>query len=170
MFEQILVATDLTPISERAVELAVRLARTEGANLCIVHVVELPKVLKAWQRPGGMVDRQQYRAIVDNQVEAAKVELHHQIRWASQASRSVLIKVGEPAAEIARAALEVDADLLIVARGRGGRLGSTAERVVRLVGRTVLVAPVARGADAIGKRLPKKKTRKVGRRVATEQG
>ena len=52
------------------------------------------------------------------------------------------MRVGKPAEVIAAAADELGADLIVVARGRGGRLGPNTERLVRMAGRTVLVAPV----------------------------
>jgi nucleotide-binding universal stress UspA family protein len=52
-----------------------------------------------------------------------------------------VVRVGEAAVELVDVAEREGSDLIVVGRGRGGQLGPVAERLVRMAGRAVLVAP-----------------------------
>lgn len=96
-----------------------------------VHVVTV--LVPAGTLPGGLSDGEAREAHVREElVRACGAECTHHVRF------------GDPGAEIARLADEIDANLIVIAaRGRGGApvpLGSTAERVVRLATRPVFLA------------------------------
>jgi nucleotide-binding universal stress UspA family protein len=129
VFERILVATDLSEASERALELAGALARESGAELHVVHVCEIP----AYGDPTSSID------IVTPLMEIAKQKfgaLMSSIRTSSPGAKDVL-KMGNAWERILAAAEDVGADLIVLGtHGRRGFahaiLGSVAERVVRL--------------------------------------
>jgi len=145
-FKSILVCSDLTPVSGSALELAVDLARDHLQSLHVLHVVTLPPEIKRWSQPLFSVDLKLYRQLLDRQLEAAKKELNRQLRpyLRGPVWPQTLVRAGLAAEVIAETANELAVDLIVVARGTGGALGPTAERVVRLAGRTVLVTPVRR--------------------------
>jgi nucleotide-binding universal stress UspA family protein len=145
MFQRILVASDLTPQSTAAMRLARGLGQALGSKLVVAHVVPMPSELKRWSGAVFGDDLKAYKAVLERQSRAATKELDRQVTTAGLAStRGVraVVRSGLPAPVLAKLVEELDADLVIVARGRGGKLGPVAEQLVRLVGRTVLVAPV----------------------------
>jgi nucleotide-binding universal stress UspA family protein len=147
MFSKILLATDLENHSMPALRMAAALAAAEDATLFVLHVVELPRALRRWSVPTARREQDAYRSILDRQVQAGGEDLARLVARVPRCRgrTRTLVRVGPPADTIADTADELKADLIVVARGRGGRLGATSEKVVRLVGRTVLVAPVKLG-------------------------
>ncbi|MEZ4398654.1 MAG: universal stress protein [Kofleriaceae bacterium] len=145
MFRRILVATDLTAQASVALRLARVQAATHGAAIVVAHVLSMPAELRRW---GGQLfrdDTKTYDALLERQRGAAEQTLARQVAAAKLVSpRGVrlVVRTGNPPEVLAALVDEVDADLVIVARGRGGKLGPVAEQLVRLVGRTVMVAPV----------------------------
>ncbi len=137
VFERILVATDLSEASERALDLAGALARESSAELHVVHVCEIP----AYGDPGSSID------IVTPLMEIAKQKfdaLMGSVRTSSPGAKDVL-KLGVAWEQILAAAEEVGADVIVLGtHGRRGIahaiLGSVAERVVRLSEIPVLTA------------------------------
>ncbi|MCU0691251.1 MAG: universal stress protein, partial [Polyangiaceae bacterium] len=145
----------------RALRTAVQLARLNGATLTALHVVGMPPSLSQSDIARSFrSDSKIYRDLLRRQTLAAEAQLSREIGTAVGVQRDVhvrmLIKVGAVANAIAAVVQELDADLVIVARGARGKLGSTAERVVRLVGRSVLVVPAgpARTLRLVGKAPP----------------
>lgn len=125
ILRSLLISIDLTPGSERVVGRAALLPLAEGARLTLLHVV--PKRLP----------REARRRAEDDARKALEVKAKSLSRMLP---KSVVVqqavRVGAPAAEIARHAGAMRAELVVLGRG-GGRpvrdvfLGSTAERVVR---------------------------------------
>lgn len=139
-YKTIVCATDFSAASDVAVEHAAALARTFGATLHVVHVVQ-----DAAQQPWT--------------VEAYTLNLADLTReWVEEARRSLArvaaasgvqpitsCLVGRPAHEILQYLRDTAADLLVVgSHGHGAfaqlLLGSVAERLVRQAGCPVLVA------------------------------
>jgi nucleotide-binding universal stress UspA family protein len=143
MFRKILIGTDLTSKSYNALRLAASLAQGLSAELFVLHVISLPPKLKGWSSPV-VQENKSYKFILQSQVAAAEIELGNQIRAMCWASPKVLplVTVGDPPKTIAAMAKKLCVDVIVVARGSGGVLGSVAEQVVRLTGQTVLVAPI----------------------------
>ena len=130
--KRILVATDFTPPSERAVQLATELATTFNASLTLVHVFEYPPALYT-DAPLSSAD------LVEPALEEVKFKLSETLgsicRQIPEASAK--IRQGIPHEEISAAARESAADLIVIGtHGRTGLargvLGSVAETVVRL--------------------------------------
>ncbi len=124
--------------------MAASLAETTGATIVALHVVELPPELRRWGKAESKSDIAFYRRLLRGQVAHAEDALREQV--STNVSQSAAIRciaragwVGETVVEVAD---QIDADVIVVARGRAGILGHHAERIVRLEGRAVLVAPV----------------------------
>ena len=130
--KRILVATDFSERSDRAVRRATLLAKTSGASLSLVHVI----------------DDDQPRRILRAEQQAAEAVLAEQTRSLREidglecASRIVL---GDPFEGITAAVREDDADLLVIGPHRRQVLrdvfvGTTADRTIRASDRPVLMA------------------------------
>lgn len=100
--------------------------------------------LRPLSGPTFRADLANYRGLLQRQLEASQQRLEVQAEKAGLHVDDIrcVVRAGAPATVIAAVAGELDADLIIVGRGSGGKLGSVAEHTVRLVGRLVLVAPV----------------------------
>jgi len=139
---RILVTTDFSETSKRALAPARTLARRFGARIVLAHVVEdtLPPLVAEYMAVG-------VQEIVDQQVERARERLSEFARdhLADFPETETVISVGTPHVEIVRLAEEGRADLVVMAtHGRGfishAVLGSTTERVLRRATCPVLVA------------------------------
>lgn len=138
--KSILVASDLSARSDRALARAVMLARQHGAKLIVLHVV----------------DEDLPAALADRQVEDAR----HVLRTALAAvpesvSREVRVVVGEHYQSIIAEAETLEVDLVVVGQHRKDILldlfrGSTAERVVRFGTRPVLIVKSAATHEYVG--------------------
>lgn len=137
MLRSLLVPMDLTPGSDRVIRRVAQLPLADDARLTLVHVI--PKSLPVRARESAERDAKK-----SLDVEASDLARGLSKRVAIQS----LIKVGAAAAEIARCASSVKAELIVMGRG-GGRavrdlfLGSTAERVIRRGQLPVLVVRLA---------------------------
>lgn len=127
---RIVCATDLTARSDFALSRAVLLAQQTGAPLTLVHAVD-PR------RP-----ERQLRA----QVNRAYVQLLSKIDRAfgsASAAIDVAVRAGGPLDVIIKIASESNAALVVLAapqlRRRDSIIGTTAERLLRAIGRPVLV-------------------------------
>ena len=131
---RILVPTDFSAPSERAVEYASALAANLGGSLHLVHVLDrLLSPEMGWASPAIEAVKMREHLYQESRAKlvalAAKVESH-----AVPASSEV--RSGGPSAEIIQAAGEHGADLIVMAtHGRSGLshlvLGSVAEQVIR---------------------------------------
>jgi universal stress protein E len=132
----VLCATDLRTRSERAVSRADAIARRLGAQLLLLHVVDMAGSAHASSHRGARA-----RFVLD--VRARKLA-----RAGNGAQISV--RTGKPYRTIADAAIKWDADLIVLGpyRRRFGDSfrGTTAERVIRIADRPVLVV----NRDAVG--------------------
>ncbi|HLT35144.1 MAG TPA: universal stress protein [Enhygromyxa sp.] len=137
MLRSVLVSVDLSPASDRVIGRAALLPLTANARLTLLHVV--PKLLPPNARKRAEGDAHAALEALAEKLAAAAPE-GVVIRTA--------VKVGSAAAEIAKHARSVKAELILMGRG-GGRairdvfLGSTAERVIRHGQLPVLVVRLA---------------------------
>lgn len=123
--EKIMLATDLSERSDRALRRATLLAQQFGASLSIVHVV----------------DDDQPQRIVDSERNAASVllrELQLTVKNVDGVACESRVVLSDPFAGIARAAEEEMPDLLVIGPHRRQALrdvfvGTTAERTIRSV-------------------------------------
>ncbi len=133
-FRRILHASDFSPVSRRAFEMAVGLARANGAALTLVHVLEpaVPWVEVDYASPRA------YQLVTSARTTAAR-RLDALVRKAKTSgvrSTGHLVD-GDPRDAIPRAARRLHADLVVVGtHGRTGLdkllVGSVAERVVAM--------------------------------------
>ncbi|MHC4473331.1 MAG: universal stress protein [Planctomycetota bacterium] len=142
---RILVPTDLSDHSEHAFRHAAALARTTGAELIVLHVVEKfmdHSVLYSDVWPFQKPIKDYYRELEERTARHLEKKLRESV--GNDLSYRVTVATGIPAAEIALAASREEVDLLVIAtHGRGGiaqaLLGSTTERVLRKASCPVLV-------------------------------
>lgn len=126
---RVLCATDLRPRSERAVSRAHAIARGLGAQLLLLHVVDSADSARVIRRRGAR----------------ARFMLDAQARKLARLGNGAQISVrsAQPHQAIADVAIEWDADLVVLGpyRRRFGDSfrGTTAERVIRIADRPVLV-------------------------------
>jgi nucleotide-binding universal stress UspA family protein len=136
--QSLVVGTDFSDTSEAAIESALTLASTLGAQVTLVHAYELP--LHAF--PDGAVSHAEVLADLS---AALRKALDSEIALRAEhgvAIRPVLV-LGPAVDALNDVADEVDADLIVVGtNGRSGFartiLGSTAEQLVRSARRPVL--------------------------------
>lgn len=127
----IMLATDFSERSDRALRRATLLARQFGASLTMVHVV----------------DDDQPRRIVDSERDAASAlltELQGTVQNIDGISCQTRVVLADPFAGIASAAEELDPELLVIGPHRRQALrdvfiGTTAERTIRSVACPVLM-------------------------------
>ncbi|HEY0466390.1 MAG TPA: universal stress protein [Polyangiaceae bacterium] len=131
-FERILVATDFSDGSERALELALGLAEKFDSELTLVHSWEPPSYSYAagLYLPGDAI------APIERAAIARLEEATAQLKLRFPAAKS-LLRAGVPWEEVLAAAVQVKANLIVMGtHGRRGLeralLGSVAERVVRM--------------------------------------
>jgi nucleotide-binding universal stress UspA family protein len=136
---RVLLATDLSPASERAAEEAIRLAVETGAQLVVLSVID-PRRLRL---PGGVflrrIDQERGRIETGVQVLVGRAR-------AAGARATFLVWEGDPAESILAASESENADAIVLgSHGRGllGRLvlGSTSARVSDEARCRVVVVP-----------------------------
>jgi nucleotide-binding universal stress UspA family protein len=129
----LLVPIDLSPLSDRVVRRAVSLPIAAGGTVTLLHVV-----------PGSLPSRARRQAEKQAKAALARQAAHAAKAAGPGVSIEHSVSVGAPAAEIARRAARLKADLVVMGRGvgrpvRDAFLGSTAERVIRQARTPVLV-------------------------------
>jgi nucleotide-binding universal stress UspA family protein len=135
MYQRILVAVDGSPTSLRGLDEAIKIARSSGGRLMLVHVVS--ELLMT----GDVVPSMYYDSIVQSLRESGVKVLEQvgtRVRHADVPCESKLIEAlgGRVADEIVKQATQWSADLIVMGtHGRRGlkrlALGSDAELVVR---------------------------------------
>jgi nucleotide-binding universal stress UspA family protein len=151
MFRQILVATDLTTISRRAVDRASALARAGRSHLHILHVVRDPRT-EPWVVEAYGVDWEGLRAEARAKGRRALAAATRRLRLDPR-STSLETRVGVPADEILKYARQRAVDLIVVGTHGRGRLastllGSVAEDVVRRAACPILIVRPGPGRRA----------------------
>jgi nucleotide-binding universal stress UspA family protein len=142
--DRIVVAVDFSAASNRALEQALALARTVNGRATVLHVVpgfssaSVPRYLYRY----GVAEYQ--NLLAQDAWRRLQDAVPHDATTEAQIHARVVI--GEPHAEIASIAEEVDADVIVLGvtqRGGFSRkvFGSTAARVMRVAGRPILAVP-----------------------------
>lgn len=134
-FKKILAPLDFSECSHEALGYAISIAGKYGAELYLLHVLELPHYASAGVTPSTLREVLKLEAEMEKEAEKALGEAEEKVKKA-QVQVSKLIRKGEAYAEISRAARELNADLIVMGtHGRTGLphvlLGSVAERIVR---------------------------------------
>jgi nucleotide-binding universal stress UspA family protein len=138
--ETLLVATDFTPFSEKALIFAGNLADKLEAKLLILHVIHDPA-----EAPGFYVQKMKKKKFLRSMEEAANEMMEaflEKLKKANPGQTSIqeaipLLVVGTPVSRIIEIAEKRQANMIIVgSHGRTGLsralIGSKAERLVRL--------------------------------------
>ena len=146
-FRRILVATDFSAASRPAIRQALALARSEGAELFIVHVLAPPGPVGT----DAMLFPRVYEELDAAMRQDAEMRLRRLLRRvrAAGARASALLLRGAADRQILRSARSKRADLLVLGtHGRTGLarmlLGSVATRVIPLAPCPVLTVPARR--------------------------
>jgi nucleotide-binding universal stress UspA family protein len=131
MFKHILVPTDFSETSNRALEGALVLASKFGSKLTLMHAYTIP--MDGYDYAQGLLWP------IDDLARAAKKELDRLLAKTKtrHANVDAVLVCGEPASKVTAIAKECGADLIVLgSHGRRGvsrlLLGSVAEKVVRL--------------------------------------
>ncbi len=130
VIERILVPTDFSAFSLKALDYAVEFARSHRAELLLLHVVEPIRYTRMIPDVSALLEHHRAQA----QLQLAELEKRIKTRYRKCRSE---IHFGVPYEVIAEVAETAKADLIIIAtHGHTGLyhlfLGSVAERVVRL--------------------------------------
>jgi nucleotide-binding universal stress UspA family protein len=123
--DRILLATDLSARSDRAMDRAMMLAKREGADLVVLHVIEPTQGNRFYPRTESLPAL----------AAIARAQLLHDLGDCADKAQ-VRIEEGDPAEVIERVARELASTLIIVGVARVERLGrfslgATVERLVR---------------------------------------
>lgn len=136
---RILVPTDFTESSDRAVEYALALAERLGAKITLMHAYEIPVV---GFPDGALIATAEVAARI---ADASKQALDRAVQRYSKRGVPIdaILREGVAYDEIRRVADEIDADMIVIGtHGRRGLaralLGSVAENVIRTCTRPVL--------------------------------
>jgi nucleotide-binding universal stress UspA family protein len=137
--ERILVPTDFSESSKKALLYALTFARQFGAEITLVHVVESPYVAGDF----GVVDQDDLRAEILARGQTMMTSFVNELSLDSTVGRR-LIRQGTAYHEVTELAKEMNIDLIIMAtHGHAGLarvlLGNTTERVTRHAPCPVLV-------------------------------
>lgn len=143
-FKHVLVATDGSPLADRAVELALRIAEGEPVTaLTVVHDYGLPEYVRAamQHRPDAQELREELRSEGRRLLDAAIARAGGDT---APVDRHVVLSERAPCHEIVEMARRLGCDLIVMSsHGLGGRLGgllgSQAQAVLSLANVPVLV-------------------------------
>jgi nucleotide-binding universal stress UspA family protein len=138
-FKRILVPTDFTETSEKAIDTAIDLAERLGSSVTLMHAYEIPIM---GFPDGALVATAD---IATRIADASRAALDSAVAKRQGAKMKVdgILRDGVAWEEINRVADEIDADLVVIGtHGRRGLaralLGSVAENVVRTARRPIL--------------------------------
>jgi len=138
--KKILVPTDFSETSKKAVQYAVRFAEQFGCEIVLLHVIE----------PVTAVAGAPLAVDIFPEAEEDAIAAEAELEWLATRSRNhrnsftSVVRIGHAPNEITKAAKELDVDLIMIATHgytswRHLCIGSTAERVVRTAPCPVLV-------------------------------
>lgn len=144
--KNVLVATDFGEASDRALEYGRELARTFGASLHILHVVE--NFVARYATDAGYINFPDIQAQFEESAAAGLKRLMSDDDRRTLRVKGVVRTSSSPAAEIAAYAGSEGIDLIVIGtHGRGALahllMGSVAERVVRIAPCPVLTVHAA---------------------------
>ena len=142
-FQKIVVATDFSPASTAALERAAAMAKSAGAELHVIHVVEaLMYRGVTYEEPFSPNAHKEERAAAQKAIAEAVEDLGE-----DHTPASIEIVDGEPRNAIVAHAEMIGADLIVLGSHGRGRfhdfiLGSTAGHVGQLASCSVLVVKI----------------------------
>jgi nucleotide-binding universal stress UspA family protein len=137
MYKHILVPTDGSNLSRKAIQIAAALARELGARITAIHVVPegVPTVFSADRLDGSGLLGRQYRKLVESEAKRALAVVEIEAGIAGVAYAGVQGLAGRPWQAIIRTARSRRCDLIVMAsHGRAGlmalALGSETTKVL----------------------------------------
>ena len=144
VLEKVLVAIDFGSDTDSVIAWAIRLAKTFGSELHLLHV--LPKVDESIPEVDGLI--QMARQGAATRLRAIRQDLDEAGAWTAEEK----IAQGTPFDEIIRHSEELDANVILVGSRSGEevveqRLGTTAERLCRKSNKPVWVVGPERNTD-----------------------
>lgn len=150
LFKKILVPVDFSTCSEEAFRVAVQLENALGAELTVMHVIDLNTV-DAFNRLGLLAVPSDAAAQRKRLRHHARLKMRQLLKTRGGASVRRLVVEGTPFVEIGRFSRTEGIDLIVLG-SYGGRsdsmdkifFGSTADKVVRTAGCAVLTVPLFR--------------------------
>jgi universal stress protein A len=130
--KKILVPTDFSETSKKAVQYALRFAEQFGCEIALLYVVEPATPIVEAPLAFEVFANEDEFSMAENDLAVLAAESHTN----GAHSVSSFVRVGHAPNEISKAAKDLDVDLIIIAthgytRWRHFCIGSTAERVVR---------------------------------------
>jgi nucleotide-binding universal stress UspA family protein len=146
MFKKVTWATDGSEAADRGLEIARMLTTDSAGELLVVHCIELTLPGKGHGRFPVYANEDELQEKIQRQIEELEAAGVH------TEARTTRVPVGEAAHEIAEAALEAQADVIVVGtRGHtalaGLLLGSVAQRLLHVASCPVLAVPT-KNSDA----------------------
>jgi nucleotide-binding universal stress UspA family protein len=144
--QKILVPTDFSENSEKALMYAARLAQRNNSSLILFHAFELPELVRTLPHDFSYESNQELKGLFDAARKQSEQRLETLARdvQANNLKVETLQCLGTPYEEIVKVAKQREVDLIVIAtHGRTGvkhfLLGSTAERVINIAPCPVLV-------------------------------
>ena len=142
-FHTVVVSTDGTPFSARAVEVAFRLAKRDGAKLIVISVIDTSVLADFVGEP----PRQRRKMERELEINAEEAVAHvGKLATREGVDAEMIVKKGRPHIEIVTVASQAEADLIVMGKRSGYRtgrdpVGSVTRRVVEDADCAVLVVP-----------------------------
>ncbi|HHH40296.1 MAG TPA: universal stress protein [Sedimenticola sp.] len=144
-YKHILLAVDFSPENRKVIGKAQELARKDGAEITLIHVVEYTSAMYA-----GDIPLPEDLALDQRLAEQAADKLAALAKEYGMESAERRVEIGVPKREIVRVAQEIGADLICIgSHGRHGLqllLGSTANGVLHMAKCDVLAVRVGEAA------------------------
>jgi nucleotide-binding universal stress UspA family protein len=143
--QDILVPTDFGPGSRLALERAIRSLGPEGGTICVLHVIDQPRMAQIHTLMPEISEAELHRRL-RQQAEAHYAQLVAGLELEQATIESMIIE-GNPFLKIVQLARDLDVDMIVMTVHRGlphveqFLFGSTAERVLRLAPCPVLIVP-----------------------------
>ena len=136
---KILVPTDFTDTSDKALDFAIELAQKFNASITVMHAYEIPVI---GFPDGSLVATAEIASRIQDAGRTG-LDAAVSIRSSRGVPLETVLREGNPAEEIRAVAEEMSADVIVIGtHGRRGLaralLGSVAENVIRTVTRPVL--------------------------------
>jgi len=153
VFPKILVPTDFSDNSEKALEYAVHLSENCGSSVVLLHVIQTLASYPLFV--SGIVTEADLRREMEKEAED-RLKAMAQHKGNEKVKIVTRLRFGDPHEEILAGAREEQASLIVMGtHGRTGfsraLIGSVAERVVRSAAFPVLTVPMTPGAAPLKK-------------------
>jgi nucleotide-binding universal stress UspA family protein len=143
--QDILVPTDFGPGSRLALERAIRSLGPEGGTICVLHVIDQPRMAQIQTLMPEIGEAELHRRL-RQQAETHYAQLVAGLELGKATVEPMIIE-GNPFLKIVQLARDLDVDMIVMTVHRGLThveqflFGSTAERVLRLAPCPVLIVP-----------------------------